>query len=140
MWGRGPRGNNSVCWALCQLSVTSATANKQTGPFWKLIPGWTGCVHSRTLWVSPTNSPVRLGISPTAANPTDFFSQRFWGFIYPHWNPGLQSNSFPNCSSRFICTQIWDCSLCQLPSCPFQCCSLCFAVHPLCPAAHLCPS
>ena len=36
------------------------------------------CVPSRTLWVSPVNSPVRLGVSPTAASaPTAVFSQRF---------------------------------------------------------------
>ena len=33
---------------------------------------------SRTLWVSPTTSPVRLGVSPAAAPPpTGVFSQRF---------------------------------------------------------------
>ena len=43
-----------------------------------LIPGWVGCVCSRPLWVSPTNSPVRLEVSPTAApTPTGVFSQRF---------------------------------------------------------------
>ena len=36
-----------------------------------------------------TNSPVGLGVSPTASNPTNFFSQRFWGFISLRWNPGL---------------------------------------------------
>ena len=39
--------------------------------------GWL-CVHSRTLWVSPTNSPVRLGVSPTATStPTGVFNQWF---------------------------------------------------------------
>ena len=33
---------------------------------------------SRTLWVSPTNSPVRLGVSPAAASTrTGVFSERF---------------------------------------------------------------
>ena len=36
------------------------------------------CVHSGTLWVSPTNSPVRLGVSPAAASaPTGVFNQWF---------------------------------------------------------------
>ena len=40
-----------------------------------LLPGW---VHSRTLWVSPTNSPVKLGVSPTAhSTPTGIFNQWF---------------------------------------------------------------
>ena len=35
-------------------------------------------VRSGTLWVSPPNSPVRLGVSPTAAStPTGVFNQRF---------------------------------------------------------------
>ena len=38
--------------------------------------GWV-CVHSRTLWVSPMNSPGRLEVSPAAAStPTGVFSQR----------------------------------------------------------------
>ena len=39
--------------------------------------GW-ACACSRPLWVSPMNSPVRLGVSPTAAStPTGVFNQRF---------------------------------------------------------------
>ena len=37
-----------------------------------------GCVHSTPLWVSPTNSPVRLGVSPAAAStPGGVFNQWF---------------------------------------------------------------
>ena len=36
---------------------------------------WVG--GSRTLWVSPTNSPVRSGVSPAITTPTGFLSQRF---------------------------------------------------------------
>ena len=58
---------------------------------------------SRTLWDSPTNSPVRLGVSPTAEMPTGSYSQRVWGFISPCWNPGLHGLSRspvvpPSCS------------------------------------------
>ena len=35
------------------------------------------CVHCRTLWVSPTSSPVRLRVSSAATIPTGVFSQRF---------------------------------------------------------------
>ena len=42
------------------------------------------CVHSRTLWVSPTNSSVRLGVFPAAAStPTGVFSQWFEA-LFPH--------------------------------------------------------
>ena len=38
-----------------------------------------GLVHVLgTLWISPANSPVRLGVSPAAAStPTGVFNQRF---------------------------------------------------------------
>ena len=45
------------------------------------------------LWVSPTNPPVRLGVSPTAATPTGFYNHRFWCIISPHWNLGLRGLS-----------------------------------------------
>ena len=32
MWGRGLRGNNAACSALCQFSATSPTTHKQIGP------------------------------------------------------------------------------------------------------------
>ena len=39
--------------------------------------------------VSPMNSPVRLGVSPTATStPTGVFNQRFEA-LFPRWNPGL---------------------------------------------------
>ena len=78
MWGRGPIGSNGACSTLCWFSVTPSTTHNQIGPFWScFLSGWV-CVCSRTLWVSPTNSPVRLGVSPTAAStPTGVFNQRF---------------------------------------------------------------
>ena len=42
-----------------------------------LVGGW-ACARSRPLWVSPMNSPVRLGVSPAAAStPMGVFHQRF---------------------------------------------------------------
>ena len=111
MWGRGPIGSNGACAALCQLSVTSPTTHNQSGPFWCwFLCGW-ACVCSRTLWVSPMNSPVRLGVSPTAASIPQVFSisglrlyfplLESWGFavyfapplflpVYLHANVGQQ--------------------------------------------------
>ena len=63
--------------SLLWLSVTSSTTHKQIGPSWCWVIGGWVCVHSRTLWVSPTNSPLRLGVSPTAATPTGSFIERF---------------------------------------------------------------
>ena len=43
-----------------------------------LRPSVWACVGCRTLWVSPGNSPVRLGVSPTASStPTGVFNQWF---------------------------------------------------------------
>ena len=58
-----------------------------------LIPRWVGLCTTWTLWFSPMNSPMRLGVSPATSTPTGFFSQRFWGFISPHWNSGLHDLS-----------------------------------------------
>ena len=53
------------------------------------VGGWV-CVHSRPLWISPTNSPVRLGVSPTVASThTGVFYQWFEALFPPRWNSGL---------------------------------------------------
>ena len=47
-------------------------------------PAHPDSVCSRTLWVSPMTSPVRLGVSPAAAStPTGVFSQWFEA-LFPH--------------------------------------------------------
>ena len=84
MWGRGLIGSTGACSTLCGFSVTPSATHNEIGSFWCCFPsGWV-CVHSRTLWVSPTNSPVRLGVSPTGAStPTGVFSQWFEA-LFPH--------------------------------------------------------
>ena len=76
--GEGPTGSNGACSTLYRFAVTPSTTHNHIGPFWCCFPsGWV-CVRSRTLWVSPTNSPARLGVSPTAAStPTGVFNQWF---------------------------------------------------------------
>ena len=75
------KGSESEQWCLlCSLPVFShfPCYPQVKWPLLVLIPVWVVCVYSRTPWVSPTNSPVTLGVSPTAAStPTDFYSQRF---------------------------------------------------------------
>ena len=78
MWGRGSRRNKAACSSLCRLSVTFLATHKQIGSFWCWFLGGWVCVCSRTLWVSPANSPMRLEVSPAAAStPTGVFNQRF---------------------------------------------------------------
>ena len=73
----GPRGSNGACSTLCWFSVTPSTTHNQIETFWCLFPGGWVCVRSSPLWVSPTNSPVRLGVSPAAPTPRGAFNQRF---------------------------------------------------------------
>ena len=91
MWGRGPRGNSAACSTLHQISVTSSATHNQTGPLcypqpnWCWFPSGWACVCSRTLWVSPVNSLVRLGVSPTAAStPRGVFNLRFEAGSFSH--------------------------------------------------------
>ena len=84
------------------------------------------------------SSPVRLGVSPTATTPTDFYSQRFWGFISFCWKPGLCSLSHspvvPPSLSTCECGTIWSashrlaCQVCLFATCPLcpSCPCLCF--------------
>ena len=63
---------------LHQISIFHSATHNQTGPLWCWFPSGWACAHSRPLWVSPTTSPVRLGVSPAAApTPTGIFYQRF---------------------------------------------------------------
>ena len=76
--GEGPRGSNGACSTLCWISVTPSAPHNQIGPLWCWFPSGWACARSRPLWVSPTTSPVRLGVSPAAApTPTGVFTQRF---------------------------------------------------------------
>ena len=52
-------------------------------PSWCLFPGRWVCVHSRTLCVSPMNSLVRVGVSPTTTTPTGF-SVRSFEALFSH--------------------------------------------------------
>ena len=92
------------------------------------------CVHSRPLWVSPVNSPVRLGVSPAdPSTPTGVFTQRLETLFSPHWSPGVsQSVLLPHRSSRFICGQMWDCRVLHSPPC-------CKSSPPGCPSPPLLP-
>ena len=76
--GEGPRGSNGARFTLLRISIFHSDTHNQTGPLWCWFPSGWACAHSRPLWVSPTTSPVRLGVSPAAApTPTGAFNQRF---------------------------------------------------------------
>ena len=130
VWVKDQKGNNATRSALTQLSVTFPTTDKRIGPFWCWFLGGWVCVHSWTPWVPPTDSSVRLGVSPATTTPTGFYSQRFWGFISLCLNPGFCSVSLspvvpPSLSTR-ECETAWSASHC-------------LALHPLHPR-YLSPS
>ena len=76
--GEGPRGSNGARFTLLRISILHSATHNQTGPLWCWFPSKWACAHSRPLWVSPTTSPVRLGVSPAAApTPRGAFNQRF---------------------------------------------------------------
>ena len=116
----GEGSKREQCRLLSSLPVFShfPSTHNQIGPFWCLFQGDWACVHSRTLWVSPMNSPVRLGVSPTVAStPTGVFNQRFEA-LFPHSGAlGCGSVSLPSCSFHFVCMQKWDHRVHQTLSC-----------------------
>ena len=141
MWGRGPTGSNGACSTLCQFSVTFLATHNQIGPFWCWFPGGWACVCSRTLWVSPTNSPVRLGVSPAATSiPAGVFSQWFealfpctgaLGFTICHLVHQLLPR-WPAVALPTLVHNLPPCWVCQPPPCcessPPGCLSPCLLV------------
>ena len=90
--GEGPRGSNGARLTLLRISIFHSATYNQTGPLWCWFPSKWACAHSRPLWVSPTTSPMSLGVSPAAApTPTGVFNQRFEALFPPSWSPGLHS-------------------------------------------------
>ena len=106
--GEGPRGRNGTRSTLHRISVTPSATHNQIGPLWCWFPSGWACACSRPLWVSPTTSPVRLGVSPAAApTPTGVFNQRFEA-LFPRAGALGYVVCFAPCrSSRFICVRVW---------------------------------
>ena len=106
--GERPKGSNGTRSTLCQILVTPSATHNQIGPFWCWFPSGWACARSRPLWVSPTTSPVRLGVSPAAApTPMGVFTQRFEA-LFPHAGAlGCVVCFIPRHSSWFICARMW---------------------------------
>ena len=84
----------SVLPPLCTRKLGSSDAESQVGRFVYVL---------RTLWVSPMNSPVRLGVSLAAATPQVFIARGFEAF--PTLESGLCGLSHPPvvCSGLSTC-------------------------------------
>ena len=139
MWGRGPIGISGACSTLCQFSVTPSATQNQTGPLWCCFPSVWGCARSRPLWVSPTNFPVRLGVSPTAISTLTGVFSLWFEALFPHagtlgcvvCHPVHQL--LPRRPTAALPTPLYN-LLCHLSG------SSHIAASPLSPAAHLHPS
>ena len=121
-----------------QFSVTSSATPNQIGTFWCwFLSGWV-CVRSRTLWVSPMNPTVRLGVSPAAPQ---VFSVRGFEALFPHPGtlgcvvcliPQLLLPVLPPSLSAWKCG-----TACSASHHLTRSASHCLATSPLCPG---CPS
>ena len=155
--GEGPRGSNGARLTLLWISVFHSDTHNQTGPLWCWFPSGWACAHSRPLWVSPTTSPVRLGVCPAAASiPKGVFSQRFEA-LFPHGGalgcvvcfappPVLLVHLCANVGPWGLPpTPLWRLLAVAWPA-PFTIrhltgsASRLLAASPLCQAAHCCPS
>ena len=129
--GEGPIGSNGACSTLCWFSVTSPTTYNQIGSFWCWFQGGWVCVCSRSLWVSPTNSPVWLGVSPAVTStPTGVFSRRFKALF-----PLAGALGCGSVSSPVVPPGLSACECGTTRSASHH-----LATSPLRPPAHLCPS
>ena len=85
---------------LGRISIFHSDTHNQTGPLWCWLPSKWACAHSRPPWVSPTTSPVRLGVSPAASpTPTGVFNQRFEALFPRAGALGCGACFAPCCSS-----------------------------------------
>ena len=140
--GEVPRGSNGARFTLLRTPIFHSTTHNQTGPLWCWFPSEWACAHSRPLWVSPTTSPVRLGVSPAAPQPPRAFSIRGLRLYFPELEPWVaQSASLPAVCPVYLCTNVgpWGLLVVRLPA-PFQSRSRHSHASPLCPGAHLRPS
>ena len=106
--GEGPRGSKGARYVLHQILATPSATHNQIGPLWCWFPSGWACACSRPLWVSPTTSPVRLGVSPAAApTPTGIFNQNF-EVLFPQAGAlGCAVCFAPSQFVRVIYTRMW---------------------------------
>ena len=95
------------------ISVTPSATHNQTGPLWCWFPSGWACARPRPLWVSPTTSPVRLGVSPAAApTPTGALNQRSEALFPRAGALGYEVCFAPRRSSLFVYARMWGRRVC----------------------------
>ena len=103
-------------------------------PTSKLGPSGDDTWVCESLWISPRNSPARLGVSAATATHTGFYSQWVRGFLSPRRNPGFRGLS---CSTVFLPVYLHtDVGLPSLPAATLHSWSSSpyLATHPLHPS------
>ena len=112
--GVGPRGSNGGCSPLHWTPIPHSATHNQTGPLWCWFPSGWACACPRPLWVSPTTSPVSLGVSPAAApTPTGVFNQRFAWVV--------RSASLPAVCPVYLCANVGPRGATHRSACPVLC-------------------
>ena len=88
--------------------IFHSDTHNQTGPLWCWFPSGWACACPRPLWVSPTTSPVRLGVSPAAApTPMGVFSQRSEALFPPKLEPWVAwSALLPPLRLVYLCANV----------------------------------
>ena len=110
--GEGPRGSNGARLTLLRISIFHSATHNQTGPLWCWLPSGWACARPRPLLVSPTTSPVRLGVSPAAIPTlTGVFNQRFEALFPRAGALGCAVCFAPRCSSWLIYARMWGCGV-----------------------------
>ena len=115
----GPSGSNGAHLTVLRISIFHSATHNQTGPLWCwFLSGW-ACAHSRPLWVSPTTSPVRLGVSPAAAPTPGALSIRGLRLYFPELEPwAAWSASLPAVSQVYLWANVVPQSATRLSTCP----------------------
>ena len=104
----GLRGSNGARVTLLRISATPSATHNQIGPLWCWFPSGWAFACPRPLWVCPTTSPVRLGVSPAAVSaPMGVFNHRFEALFPRAGALGYEVCFAPHRSSGFIYARMW---------------------------------
>ena len=117
--GEGLRGSNGARLTLLRISVFHSDTHNQTGPLWCWFPSGWACAYSRPLWVSPTTSPMRLGVSPAAApTPRGAFNRglRLYFLGLEPWVAGYAS--LPAVCPVYLCANVGPRGATHCSACP----------------------
>ena len=117
MWGRGVRGNNATCSVLCGFQLLPVLPTSKLGPsgavFWM---GWFVYVL-RPCWSLQCTLLWGWEFLLLLQHP-QIFTVRGLEVLFPQTGTlGCTVCFPPQCSSQYICTQMWDCPLRQLLPC-----------------------